>query len=337
MSAAGWRRTTSPDPRVQAAASDPHALEQLLRSAFRHAARYYLEVARTPGLALTRLQDRVVIETPDTVAEAIATGRVIFVGLHFGAIELPAMYIAQQSSFTVTVPMETIDDPGLQAWFERTRGATGVHLVDARRARSELLTALRDGRPVGLVGDRDLTGGGIDVEFFGAPAKLPAGPGLLAVETGAPVYATAVRRTNDGRYRGRVDRIPVPETGSRRERVTGYLQNEARAYERIIATAPDQWWAIFFPIWPDLVVRDGSKAPARRAGAAMTARLGRADLHLHTLASDGTAGIAEILGTWRTTTTLDVIAITDHERIDAAVAARAMAQDHGLGFEVDRR
>ena len=66
----------------------------------------------------------------------------------------------------------------------------------------------------------------------------------------------------------------------------------------------------------------------------MTERLGRADLHIHTLASDGTAGVPEILDQVERSTGLDVIAITDHERIDAAVAARAMARDRGLRFEV---
>ena len=66
----------------------------------------------------------------------------------------------------------------------------------------------------------------------------------------------------------------------------------------------------------------------------MTARLGRADLHIHSLASDGTAGIVEILDHVETSTGLDVIAITDHERIDAALAARALAHDRGLRVEV---
>ena len=66
----------------------------------------------------------------------------------------------------------------------------------------------------------------------------------------------------------------------------------------------------------------------------MTDRLGRADLHIHTLASDGTAGAVEILDHVERRADLDVIAITDHERIDAAVAARAMARDRGLRFEV---
>jgi predicted metal-dependent phosphoesterase TrpH len=66
----------------------------------------------------------------------------------------------------------------------------------------------------------------------------------------------------------------------------------------------------------------------------MTERLGRADLHIHTLASDGTAGVVEILDHVAAKGGLDVIAITDHERIDAAVAGRSIALDRGLPFEV---
>jgi predicted metal-dependent phosphoesterase TrpH len=63
-------------------------------------------------------------------------------------------------------------------------------------------------------------------------------------------------------------------------------------------------------------------------------RFGRADLHIHTLASDGTAGIEAILEHVERATDLDVIAISDHERIDAALAARSMARDRGLRAEV---
>ena len=66
----------------------------------------------------------------------------------------------------------------------------------------------------------------------------------------------------------------------------------------------------------------------------MTERLGRADLHIHTLASDGTAGVDDILEHVQRNTELDVIAITDHERIDAALAGRAIARDRGLPVEV---
>ena len=239
--------------RVRAAAADPRARERLLRAAFRHSARYYLEVARAPTMTPRSLAQRLIVETPDVVDLAIGGGPAILVGLHFGAVELPAMYFAHRSGIAVTIPMETMADPGLQAWFERSRGSTGIRIVGLREAHRELQAALRRGEPVGLVGDRDLTGGGIAVDFFGARASLPVGPGLLAIESGAPVYVAAVRRTGRGRYRGRVEPLAVPTDGSRRERLTAFLAAEAHAFERAIAYAPEQWWALFFPIWPDLV------------------------------------------------------------------------------------
>jgi predicted metal-dependent phosphoesterase TrpH len=66
----------------------------------------------------------------------------------------------------------------------------------------------------------------------------------------------------------------------------------------------------------------------------MTQRRGRADLHVHTLASDGTSGIADILDFVERRTNLDVVAITDHERVDAALAARTMARDAGMRVQV---
>ena len=106
------------------------------------------------------------METPDTVADAFSTGKpVIFVGLHFGDLELPSRFLVARVGQAVA-PMETIGDPALQAYFERTRGANGVRIVGLREARRALLGALRDGISVGLVGDRDLTGGGAPVSLF---------------------------------------------------------------------------------------------------------------------------------------------------------------------------
>jgi KDO2-lipid IV(A) lauroyltransferase len=239
-------------PLARAAAHDPRALERLVRLAYRHAARYYHEVARTPGLTRDDLRTLIEVETPDAVADAFTPGRpAIFIGLHFGAIELPALFLAARVGEAVA-PMETLDDPELQAWFVRTRGSVGVRIVGLREARRELTAALRDGTSVGLVGDRDLTGGGTLTELFGAPARLPLGPALLATETGAPAFVAAVRRAGTGRYLGRLERIDVPEEGSRRERTTAATASIATAFERVIADAPEQWWAVFFPIWPDL-------------------------------------------------------------------------------------
>jgi predicted metal-dependent phosphoesterase TrpH len=65
----------------------------------------------------------------------------------------------------------------------------------------------------------------------------------------------------------------------------------------------------------------------------MNDRTGRADLHIHTLASDGVSSVEQILSRAEELE-LDVIAITDHERVDAAHAARVMARARGLRVEV---
>ncbi len=254
---------------VRAAATDPRALERLVRSAYRHAARYYVEVARNPSVSRAFVDERLALDTPELIAEAVVPGKaVLFVGLHFGSVEMAVIFLAFQVGETVT-PMETIDDAGLQAYFERTRGVAGIRLVGLAEARRELTHALRNGIPVGLVGDRDLTGGGTTVPLFGAPALMPMGPAMLAVETGVPTYAMTVRRAEEGHFRGKIIPIEVPAEGTRRERVTTTMTRLASAFEDLIADAPDQWWAVFFPIWPDLEA-EAAAVDAMTAGATET-------------------------------------------------------------------
>jgi KDO2-lipid IV(A) lauroyltransferase len=87
---------------------------------------------------------------------------------------------------------------------------------------------------------------------------MPMGPAMLAVETGVPTYAMTVRRAGDARFRGKIVPIDVPAEGTRRERVTTTMTRLATAFEELIADAPDQWWAVFFPIWPDLEAQSGA-------------------------------------------------------------------------------
>jgi KDO2-lipid IV(A) lauroyltransferase len=246
------------DPRTRAAAADPKALDRLVGAAFRQYARYYLDVLRAPALDPAFLAQRLTVETPEAFAAAFGeAGPRIFIGLHYGAIELQAYVAAVHAERPITTPMETIDDPALQAYFERTRGSLGIRIVNLRQARRELTAALARGESVGVVGDRDLTGGGIQATLFGAPASIPLGPALMAIESGAPTYLTSVRRVSRGRYVGRLDPLAVPVDGSRRERVTAFVAAEARLFEREIARAPEQWFGAFFPIWPDLEAERG--------------------------------------------------------------------------------
>ena len=248
--------TGAATPVVAEAARDGASLERLVRRAFGHYARYYLEVMLAPGHDPGSLERRVRVETPELLREAFrARGEgepgTIIIGLHFGGIELPARYAVTLAGGMVA-PMETLADAPLQRWVERSRGATGVTVVPLDgETRRTLAAAVALGRTVGLVGDRDLRGTGLPVTFFGAPTTLPVGPALLAIQTRAPLYVAAARRTGWGRYSARLVRLETPAAGRLRDRAQAIVEQQARAFERIVAEAPEQWLTIFFPVWPD--------------------------------------------------------------------------------------
>ncbi|MGD0020134.1 MAG: hypothetical protein ABSD62_12840 [Candidatus Limnocylindrales bacterium] len=240
------------DESYHRAAVDGRALEAIVRSAFRHHAHYYIELARAPRFDFHYLQKRLVIETPDEVDAALTERRaLILVGLHFGTIELPG-FLALQRLGQVVAPMESLPNERIQAYMKRTRGVIGVRILTIEEAGPELLAVLRRNEPIGIIADRDLTGSGLPVELFGAKTKIPAGPALLATETGAPAYVSGVRRVGPGRYRGVLWPVPTPGGVSRRERSRSMVREEAILFERVIAAAPEQWLAVFHPIWPDL-------------------------------------------------------------------------------------
>jgi len=241
------------DPEVAAAATDGAALERLLRATFRQAVRYYGDMARLPHDDPGQLEQRLRVETPEPVARAFGPDAPpILVGMHFGAVEYPARLAVARSGGAIVAPMETLADPALQAWIARTRASTGVNIVGLRDARRVLAAALAAGRPVGLVADRNVAGGTLQTEFFGAAAPMPLGPALLAVETGRPIYLAAVRRIGGGSYAGRLYPVPVGSEGSRRDRIAATMTTLAATMEEAIAVAPEQWWSLLSPIWPDI-------------------------------------------------------------------------------------
>lgn len=245
------------------AADDPRALEAIVRSAFRHHAHYYIELARAPRFDWNYLEKRLVIDTPEAVDAALSERKaLLLVGLHFGTIELPG-FLALQRIGQVVAPMESLRNERIQAYMKRTRGVIGVRILTIEEAGPELLAVLRRNEPIGIIADRDLTGSGLEVEFFGGKTKIPAGPALLATETSAPAYVSGVRRVGPGRYRGVLYPVPTPGGVSRRERSRSMVREEAKLFERVIADAPEQWLAVFHPIWPDL-----DRAPKTDTGEA---------------------------------------------------------------------
>jgi lauroyl/myristoyl acyltransferase len=269
----GWMAANQVgEERFRRAATDRRALEALVRSVFCHSAHYYVELARVSRFSAEYLEAHLVNDTPAEVAAALSERRaLILVGLHFGTIELPG-YIAVHRVGEVVAPVETLANERIQSYLVRVRRPNGIRLVNLEESARELLATLRRNEPIGLIADRDITGAGLEVQLFGATARIPAGPALLSNETGAPIYVAGVHRTGLGRYRGNLRPLPAPKGESRRERSRSIAQEEAVLFEKIIAEAPDQWLAVFHPIWPDLEQAAASEAAPLPAAASESGR-----------------------------------------------------------------
>jgi KDO2-lipid IV(A) lauroyltransferase len=101
---------------------------------------------------------------------------------------------------------------------------------------------LRAGKLVTIVADRDLSDTGVEVEFFGETALLPAGPAALAVQTGAALMPVSCWFVGEAEWAAHVyDEIPVPASGTRKEKIAAMTQALATVFEQAISEHPEDW------------------------------------------------------------------------------------------------
>ena len=112
-----------------------------------------------------------------------------------------------------------------------------------------LVKRAKEKRLIALVADRDLSHSGIDVDFFGSNARMPAGPALLAVKTGIPLIVAHVSYSRNGIH---LDFHPVhvPTQGSESERIAQTVQATANLFAKGIAEHPEDWHMLQ-RIWVD--------------------------------------------------------------------------------------
>ncbi|NEE27130.1 phosphatidylinositol mannoside acyltransferase, partial [Streptomyces sp. SID7982] len=105
-----------------------------------------------------------------------------------------------------------------------------------------LARRLRAGGLVCLVADRDLSASGVEVSFFGATARMPAGPALLAQQTGALLLPVTLWYDGTPVMGARVHpAVEVPEEGTRTEKTSAMTQALADAFAGGIAEHPEDW------------------------------------------------------------------------------------------------
>jgi phosphatidylinositol dimannoside acyltransferase len=223
-----------------------------VRRAFMSYARYWVEGARLASTPPSVVAQRMVIESGwDHLVDGMAGGRGVIMALpHIGSWEWGGYWLSIKG-YPMTSVAEPVEPPELYDWFVDQRKAMGLTILPLDDGvGGPLLRALRDGRLVGLLCDRDLVGNGVEVEFFGEKTTLPAGPAMLALRTGAPILPTAVYsgpgREHVGLIRGP---LPVERSGRLRDDVARVTQLVATALEELIQRAPEQWH-VFQPNWP---------------------------------------------------------------------------------------
>ena len=98
-----------------------------------------------------------------------------------------------------------------------------------------------------LVCDRDVTGGGIDVEFFGEKARMMGGAAALAAQTGAALMPVILWFEGDHWGVHVHEEIPVPAEGDRKQQammmmmMMMMMQDVARLFEAGIRAHPQDW------------------------------------------------------------------------------------------------
>lgn len=229
--------------------ASPAELDALVRDGLRSYARYWQEAFTLPSVDHRALRDRLdgAMEGVEHLDAALAAGRgVVAVLPHSGNWDVAGLwFVGRHGAFSTVV--ERLRPEALYRRFVDYRSSLGFDIVPLTGAGSptpRLIRRLRAGGVVCLLADRDLTGGGAPVEFFGETARMPQGPARLAAATGATLLVIGCWFTPDGW--GIRFHPPVPVRG--RHATAEATQTVADCFATDIAAHP-QDWHMLQPLW----------------------------------------------------------------------------------------
>jgi KDO2-lipid IV(A) lauroyltransferase len=251
-------------------------LRALSRESMHSYARYWLEVFRLPVTPPERLTGQTIGSGHVFEAlDVLAAGRgVIFALPHSGNWDQAGAWIIAQGAGSFTTVMERLKPESLYDKFVAFREGLGMEVLPASGGASRfgiLAQRLRAGKLVCLVSDRDVTGSGIEVEYFGEKARMMGGSAALAVETGAALYSAMLWYEGDCWAIHVGEEIPVPADGDRKQKVALMTQELARRFEAGIRKHPADWHMLQRVFVADLDPARLARALATSDGAAQAA------------------------------------------------------------------
>ncbi len=227
-------------------------VEVTTRQMFASYGRYWAEVfwfrPRRKGEVLKRAE----VLGLEPVFEARDQKRgIIFALPHMGNWDAAGV-VAEAIEAPVMAVVEDLPNELITKWFYDTRRAFGIEPVIAGSAGTtkQLLRHLKEGGAIALVADRDVTGRGVEVEFFGESTTMPGGPVALADRTGAALFPVATLFANGAGYRMVIyPELELTPEGTKSERIEAGTRAFARQLEGMVREHPEQWHVIV-PNWP---------------------------------------------------------------------------------------
>ena len=225
-------------------------LDRLTYKGMQSALRYWCDTFRFPDWSKERILGTVTCNDESILMDAVAAGKGAIITVpHCGNYDHAAAYFCARGAKIVTVA-EHLKPEKLFKKFMQYRSDFGMESLPLDgRVIPTLMQRIRTGCVVALAADRDLSKSGIDVNFFGGPARMPAGPALLAIRTGAPLISAYISYTQTGIH---IDftRIELPTEGTETERIAALVQKCADIFAQGIAQYP-QDWHMMQRIWID--------------------------------------------------------------------------------------
>ncbi|MFB7978414.1 phosphatidylinositol mannoside acyltransferase [Streptomyces vinaceus] len=225
--------------------ASPERLRALSQAGMRSYMRYWMESFRLPTMETSRFGQDVQMKDEHILREALASGRGVVVALpHLANWDLAGAWAVGHLGVPFTTVAERLKPESLFDRFVAYRESLGMEVLPhtGGAAFGTLARRLRSGGLVCLVADRDLSASGVEVDFFGSTARMPAGPALLAQQTGAVLLPATLYYGDTPRMYGRIHpEVAVPPTGTRTEKTTAMTQAVADAFASGISEHPEDW------------------------------------------------------------------------------------------------
>jgi KDO2-lipid IV(A) lauroyltransferase len=227
------------DPLVQASA----------REAFALYARYWFDSFHVLAWSDERVSESFRFDGIEHVEKALVDGKGVIIALpHMGNWDVGGRAMALRVAPIVSVA-EHLRPERLFELFQEHRRRLLMDVIDlaSDHVGRQLTRYLEANRIVALVADRDLSGGGVEVEMFGRTRRMPAGPALLSLSSGAPLLSGPVFTTPDG-WVEVLTPVTIEPAGRRKDDVVALTRALAAAFEGAISAAPSDWH-LFQPGW----------------------------------------------------------------------------------------